>query len=52
MSTSHLITTIFEVLMVVAIIVGFIYEPAIANWEQKQGEKMLKALKVRKELRK
>jgi hypothetical protein len=38
--------------MVVAIIIGFIYEPVIAEWERRQGEKMLKALKKRKEYRK
>ena len=52
MSTAHAIQTAVEVLMVVAIIVGLIYEPALAKWEQKQGEKMLKAFNKRKECRK
>lgn len=34
MSTPHLIQTIIEVLLVGALVVGFIYEPAIAEWEQ------------------
>lgn len=52
MSVSQWIQTIIEILMVVAIIVGFMYEPMIAKWEQKQGEKMLKAFKKMKEYRK
>lgn len=52
MSTVHTILTILEVLMIVAIIVCFIYEPVIAQWEHKQGKKMLKAFNKRKELRK
>lgn len=51
MSTAHLIQTIIEILFGVAIIVGLIYEPALAKWEQKQKEKVLKALKERKEHR-
>lgn len=51
MSTAHLIQTIIELLVIVALIVGFIYEPALAKWEQKQGEKMLKAFNKRKEYR-
>lgn len=34
MSTPHLIQTVIEVLLVGALVVGFIYEPAIAKWEQ------------------
>ena len=52
MSTSHVIQTIIECLVIVAVFVGLLYEPAIAEWERRQGEKMLKALKKRKELRK
>ena len=52
MSTPHIIQTIFEVLMIVLIVMGFLYEPSLAQWEQKQGEKMLKAFKKRKEYRK
>ena len=52
MSTAHVIQTIFEILIVGAIIVGLIYEPVLAKWEQKQGEKMLKAFKKMKEYRK
>lgn len=51
MSTLHLIQTILEVLIVVAVILGLLYEPIIAEWERKQGEKMLKAFKKRKEYR-
>lgn len=51
MSTAHLIQTIIEFIVVGALIVGLFHEPLIAEWEQKQGEKMLKALKERKEYR-
>ena len=51
MSTMHGIQTTFEILLIVLGVVGFIYEPALAEWERKQGEKMLKALKKRKEYR-
>jgi hypothetical protein len=52
MNTAHTIQTIFELLMVVAVIVAVFYEPAIARWERKQGEKMLKAFNDRKRYRK
>ena len=51
MSTAHAIQTIIEFLMIVTVVVGLMYEPAIARWERKQGEKMLKAFKKRKEYR-
>lgn len=51
MSTGHLIQTIIEVIVVCALIVGLFYEPIIAEREQRQGEKMLKAFKERKEYR-
>ena len=51
MSTTHLITTLIEILMVAAVIVGLIYEPVIAEWEQRQGAKMLKRFKERKKYR-
>ena len=52
MSTAHYIQTIIEILLLVALIVGMIYEPALAKWERKQGEKMLKAFKKTKVYRK
>ncbi len=51
MSTAHAIQTIIELLMIVAVILGIFYEPALAKWEKKQGEKMLKAFKKRKDYR-
>lgn len=51
MSTMHGIQTIIEIFLIVFVVVGFIYEPVLAEWERKQGEKMLKALKKRKEYR-
>ena len=51
MSTTHFIQTALEVVMVAAVIVCLIYEPAIAKWEEKQKQKVLKALKERKEYR-
>lgn len=52
MSTAHAIQTTFEILVIAAIIVGYFYQPALAKWERKQGEKMLKAFNKRKEYRK
>ena len=52
MSTTHAIQTIIEVLMLIAVVSGIIYEPVLAEWERKQGEKMLKAFNKRKEYRK
>ncbi len=52
MSTAHTIQTVIEILFLIAIIVGLIYEPVIAEWEKKQGEKLLKAFNKRKEYRK
>ena len=51
MSTAHLIQTIIEALMIAALIFGFIYEARLADWEQKQKEKVLKAFNKRKEYR-
>ena len=49
---NYTIQTIIEVIMVVGVIVAVLYEPIIAEWERKQGEKMLKAFKKRNEYRK
>ena len=52
MSTIHVIQTVVELVMVVAVVVGIMYEPALAKWERKQGEKMLRAFNKRKAYRK
>ena len=52
MSTTHVIQTIIEAVVILAVIVGGFYEPVLAEWERRQGEKMLKALKKKRELRK
>jgi hypothetical protein len=52
MSTTHAIQTAIELLMIIAIIVGVVYEPVLAEWERKQGEKMLKAFNKQKRFRK
>ena len=52
MSAIHIIQTAVEILVLIAIIVGLVYEPVIAKWEEKQGEKMLKAFKKMREYRK
>lgn len=44
--------TLFEILLISLVLIGFVYEPALAKWEAKQKEKVLKALKERKALRK
>ena len=45
MSTMHAVQTVFEFLMLGAIIVGFKYETAIAKWERKQAKKILSVCK-------
>lgn len=40
MSAIHLIQRIFEIVMIVTMIVGFIYEPSIVEWEQKVFKKL------------
>ena len=52
MSTIHYLLTGFEVVMVVAVILGIIYEPAIAKWEENKKEKVLKAFNDRRKFRK
>lgn len=51
MSTLHTIQTIVEVILVGALIVSLFYEPIIAEWEEKQKERVLKAFKHRKDYR-
>ena len=51
MSTLHWIQTSLEVVIIAALVLGFIYEPALAKWEQKLKGKVLKAFKDRKEYR-
>lgn len=52
MSTTHVIQTVIEILTIIAIVVCMIYEPALARWERKQGEKMLRAFKKMRGYRK
>lgn len=51
MSTLHWIQTIFELLLIVLIILGFLYEPLVAKWEQNQCKKMFRDFKERKRYR-
>lgn len=51
MSTAHAIQTVIEVLLIGAIVVGYFYQPILAKWERKQGEKILKAFNKRKQYR-
>lgn len=51
MSTPHLIQSIIEAIVVIALIVGLFHEPIVAEWEEKQKEKVLKAFKERRKLR-
>lgn len=45
MSTAHIIQTVIEIIVMIALIIGLIYEPILAKWEDKQKEKVLKAFK-------
>lgn len=46
-----IIQTVIEIGLVALVFLGIAYEPALAKWEEKQKEKVLKALKERKALR-
>ena len=52
MTLTQWIQTIIEFLMIVAVVLGFIYEPVLTRWERTQKRKVLTALKKRKEYRK
>ena len=45
MSTIHVIETIFNFLGIIAVVLGFKYEPQIAKWERKQAKKIVNAFK-------
>lgn len=47
-----IIRTGIEIVLVALVIVGIIYEPVLAKWEERQKEKVLRAFKERKALRK
>lgn len=51
MSNTHLIQTIVEIVLIALVIVCLICEPAIAKWEEKQKQKVMKAWKSRKKFR-
>lgn len=51
MSTAHLTQTVIEIIAIVAVIVALVYEPVIAEWEEKKKEKVLKAFKERRKFR-
>lgn len=51
MSNTHLIQTIIEIVLIALVIVSLVYEPAIAKWEEKQKQKVMKAWKNRKKFR-
>ena len=49
MSTAQFFATAIEIIIAFGLVIGFMYEPAIARWEQKQARKVLKAFKKRRE---
>lgn len=48
MTTLHILQTVLEIVLVGLCIIGFIFEPALADWEEAQKEKVIKAFKERK----
>ena len=46
---SHFFLTVIEIIIASFLVIGFMYEPAIARWEQKQKRKVLRAFKKRRE---
>lgn len=51
MNNTQIIQTAIEVIIFALLIVGVIYEPVVAKWEEKQKEKVIKAWKQRKKYR-
>lgn len=51
MSNTHLIQTVIEAIAVALVIIAVFYEPAVAKWEEKQKEKVLRAFKNRRKYR-
>ena len=52
MTSMQYFQTTFEILLIGVVIAILVYEPILAKWEEKQKEKVLKALKKRKRYRK
>lgn len=52
MRAPEVIRIVIESVLMLAVAIACFYEPVIAEWEQKQGEKLLKAFNKRKEYRK
>ena len=48
MSTAPVIQIAIELIIAGLLIIGFMYEPMIAKWEQKQARKVLRAFKERR----
>lgn len=51
MTNTQIIQTVIEIVVIALLIIGFIYEPTVAKWEEKQKEKVMKAWKQRKKYR-
>ena len=51
MSTLQWIRTFLDVVAIVVLVLGFIYEPLLIKWEEKQKEKVFKAWKQRRKFR-
>lgn len=51
MATLHFMQTVGLILLAGLLVIGFMYEPMIAKWEQKQKRKVLRALKVMRRYR-
>ena len=52
MTTPLFMHTIIEIVIAGLLIIGFMYEPVIARWEQRQKKKMLRAFKEMRRYRK
>ena len=51
MSTTQWVQTIFEVLLLLAVIASLVYEPALVKWEEKQMGRAVRAWKQRRKFR-
>lgn len=51
MTNTQIIQTGIEIVILALLIVGVVYEPVVAKWEEKQKERVIKAWKQRKKYR-
>ena len=51
MNKAHLILSVIEIVLISAVVMGFLFEPVLVKWEEKQKQKVMTAWKNRKKRR-